>query len=124
MPTSILLHSIESWIRIHADYEAEGLEIAKFEHGSNFKYESAILLRVLHTKMPGIVRSCPSGGIETLWIKGLELSSTARQTEAKEAIRGSQFEELLQILERSGTGAVWASNGIAMVGASAHFYLL
>ncbi|KAF8860694.1 hypothetical protein BDZ45DRAFT_672413 [Acephala macrosclerotiorum] len=126
MPTSSLPHNVQTWARIYANLGAKDLEIAKFESGSNFKYESAILLRVLHTSIRNVVRSC-SSGIETLWIRDLELFPIARQTEARKAIRGPHFEGLHQVLERLSadrTGAAWSANDFAQAGCFGPFLCL
>lgn len=126
MPTSTLPQSVQSWARIYADYGAEDLGVITFESGSNFKYESAIRLRVLHTNVRDVVRPC-SSGIETQWIRDLELFPTARQIESRKAIRGPNFEGLHQVLERSSpdsTGIAWSADDFAKAGCFGPFLCL
>jgi hypothetical protein len=84
-----------SWAHIYADLRAEVVENTKFESGSNFKYESALRLRVLHKVQKFIV------GKEAKWIKELYIPKT-QQRETKTAIEGAHFAGLLKIVRRSG----------------------
>ena len=85
----------KSWARIYAGLGAEVVENTKFESGSNFKYESALRLRVLHKVQKFVA------GKEAKWIKELYIPKT-QQGEAKRAIKGAHFAELLKIMRRSG----------------------
>jgi hypothetical protein len=98
MPYSRLPDTIKSWERIYANSGGETLERADFESGSNFKYESALRLRVLHN-VKGIV----SWNKETRWIKSLDIPKTL-QTEAKEAVRRPHFAGLLEVVGRAAVG--------------------
>ena len=87
----------KSWAHIYAGLGAEVVENIKFESGSNFKYESALRLRVLHTVDSAVIDKKR----ETKWIKELYIPKT-QQRETKKAIEGAHFAELLKIVRRSG----------------------
>jgi len=95
----ILPKNIQSWARLYASYKVNELENAEFESGSNFKYESALRLRVLHNINVTIIRRN-----ETRWIKNPDIFSPKLQNEAREAIRGPHFAGLLEVVGRAAVG--------------------
>jgi hypothetical protein len=97
----------EDTTHIYADLGAEVVENTKFESGSNFKYESALRLRVLHKVQKFIVDK------ETKWIKELYIPKT-QQREVKKAIQGPHFAKLLQIVARPS--GKWLANDFVDAG--------
>jgi hypothetical protein len=85
-----------SWAQRYAEIGAEDVEKSEFVSGSNFKYESALRLRVLHTADRIVVQKK-----ETKWIKELFIPKP-QQRETKKAIEGAHFAELLKIMRKSG----------------------
>jgi hypothetical protein len=104
-----------SWAHIYADLGAEVVENTKFESGSNFKYESALRLRVLHKVQKFIIDK------ETKWIKELYVSKT-QQREVKKAIQDPHFTKLLQIVARPG--GKWLANDFVDAGCFGTFLSL
>jgi hypothetical protein len=121
MPFSRLPETTESWARIYADSGGSTLESAKFESGSNFRYESALRLRVLHN-----VKRIVVWAGETRWIKSLDIPTTL-QAEAKEAIRGPHFAGLLEAVGRVAVGrpgGKWSTDDFIKAGCFGPFLSL
>src|SRR3954449_12580483 len=94
MPIPALAPNTGIWATLYNNYEAKAVESEKFESRSNFKYERALRLRVLH-KVKGVVHRN-----ETRWIENLDIFPPELQAEAKEAIRGPPFVGLLEVVGR------------------------
>jgi hypothetical protein len=91
-----LPHNTTSWVQRYAEIGAEDVEKSQFASGSNFKYESALRLRVLHEVERNIFKKK-----DTIWIKELFIPKP-QQRETKKAIEGTHFAELLKITRRTG----------------------
>ncbi|KAF7874997.1 hypothetical protein EAF04_002169 [Stromatinia cepivora] len=100
---SKLPHTIEAWQRSYISINNKDFKNANFESGSKFKFESAILLRVLHIK----ARIKSSSSMH--WINDNQIFPAARRSQAEVAVRGQHFEPLLRIVKNFSKDIGWTS---------------
>jgi hypothetical protein len=68
MPVPRLPKDIQVWAPLYVSHKVQDFEDAEFESGSNFKYESALRLRVPHSIKDLVIHKRG-----TLWIKDFDI---------------------------------------------------
>ncbi|CAD6451132.1 7554f834-41a2-479a-b7c4-a9efadbe6754 [Sclerotinia trifoliorum] len=91
---SDLPSNIGAWQRSYAEIDNKDFGSANFASGSKFKFENAILLRVLYSK----ALVCPESLKE--WINDRQMFPAARQSQAEAAVMGQHYEPLLRIVKK------------------------
>ncbi|KAF7856815.1 hypothetical protein EAF04_009578 [Stromatinia cepivora] len=100
---SKLPDTIERWQSFYARINDKDFKNANFESGSKFKFESAILLRVLHNQTQ--IKSSSS----MHWINDSQIFPATRRSQAEIAVRGQHFEPLLRIVKKFSQNVGWTS---------------
>ncbi|KAJ8060119.1 hypothetical protein OCU04_010473 [Sclerotinia nivalis] len=103
---SALPNTIEKWQLSYAHINDKDFKNANFESGSKFKFESAILLRVLHSQTKITIDKSSSS---MRWINDSQIFPAARQLQAEMAVRGQYFEPLLRIVKKFSKDVGWTS---------------